>query len=404
MHLFKKSLLIIGCLIVLVAAGIVATIHYLTNPKRDIPMVYSNNALLQELWNDYKVHNIEAGSYRTLDKSQNNITTSEGESYTMLRAVWMDDKTTFDQSWTFTQDNLQRADDHLMSWKFGKRTDGGYGILTDSGGQNTASDADTDIALSLLMAYSRWNQPSYLYQARQIISSIWAKEVVLIQGKPVLAADDIERNSATSIVVNPSYFAPYSYRLFAQADPAHNWSALVDNSYALLGKLSSSKLDKNTSIDLPPNWITINRRTGTFISASSSNLDTNYGYDAFRIPWRLALDYQWNKDPRDKQLLQSFSFLGKQWQTHGSLKAIYAHDGTVVGNYEVPAAYGASMGYFTVINPQQAGKVYQQKLETLYSPDRQQWKTPLAYYDDNWAWFGMALAQDSLPNLVTNNH
>jgi endo-1,4-beta-D-glucanase Y len=159
----------LGVLLVLSGSGVFAILKYMSSPNRGVPMVYANSALLLETWNEYKNDAIEASSHRTIDKTQNNITTSEGESYTMLRAVWMDDKTTFDQSWQFTQDNMQRSD-HLMSWKFGLRSDGTYGVLNTQGGMNTASDADGDIALSLLMAYSRWNEPSYLYQAKQIIN------------------------------------------------------------------------------------------------------------------------------------------------------------------------------------------------------------------------------------------
>ena len=222
--------------------------------------MYSNNAMLLQLWNDYKSHNIEAGSHRTLDRSQNNITTSEGQSYTMLRAVWLDDKTTFDDSWKFSQDNLQRPKDHLLSWKFGQKPDGSYGILTDVGGNNTASDADSDTALSLMMAYSRWNEPAYLYQAKQMINSIWNEEVVSVAGKPILAANDIERNDQTSIVVNPSYLSPYAYRLFSKVDTQHDWMGLVNNSYDVINQVSDSKLGSSSSDGLPPNWIKLNRK------------------------------------------------------------------------------------------------------------------------------------------------
>lgn len=392
-----------GLILLLIGGSAFAVTHYLKDPKRTTPLVYSDNAMLLELWGNYKADNIEPSSGRTLDRSQGNITTSEGQSYTMLRAVWMDDKATFDKSWQFTKNNLARSD-HLMSWKFGKKADGSYGVLSDIGGQNTASDADTDIALSLMMAYSRWNQASYLYEAKQIVNSIWDKEVVIIQHKPVLTADDLERKSKDNVVVNPSYFSPYSYKLFAQLDPLHDWKGLADNSYALLAELGASKLDKSSSSGLPPDWIEIDRLTGTFKPATSTNLDTNFGYDAFRIPWRLGLDYQWYKDPRAKQLLQSYSFLGKQWADKGKLATIYAHDGKVVGDYESPAAYGATLAYFKVVEPDTAKQIYNSKLLPLYSPDKQQWKSPLPYYEDNWAWFGIALYQNALPNIAIKSN
>jgi endoglucanase len=360
--------------------------------------------MLNELWADYKVNNIEPNSNRTIDKSQNNITTSEGQSYTMLRAVWQDDRTTFDESWEFTKNNMQRPQDNLFSWKYGQKLDGSYGILTDIGGQNTASDADADIALSLMMAYSRWNDAKYLYQAKQIITSIWNEEVVMVAGKPVMTADDLEKNAETEVVVNPSYFAPSSYKLFAKVDPSHDWTGLADHSYDLLNQLSEDTLGSTTSSKLPPNWIKMNIETGAFVPATQAGLDTNYGFDALRIPFRMALDYAWNKDERAKIVLQHFGFLDSEWQSDNKLQAIYAHDGTVVGNYETPAMYGGSIGYFKLVQPEAAKEIYQQKLQTLYNPDTQKARTNLSYYDSNWAWFGIALMTDNLPNLALENY
>jgi endo-1,4-beta-D-glucanase Y len=385
---------------VLAGGGVATAVGYFNSQQRSIPLVFSNNALLLETWNEYKKNNIQPSSGRTIDKSQNDLTTSEGESYTMLRSVWMDDKSTFDNSWQFTENNLQRPD-HLFSWKYGKISSGEYGILTSEGGENTASDADEDIALSLLMAYSRWNDSKYLQAAQPIITSIWNEEVVNVDGKPVLTADDLERNSKTTVVVDPSYFAPADYKIFAKIDPMQNWAGLTSNSYSLLDELSSAPLDKNHSDGLPPDWIEINRTNGALVPAATSSLDTNFSYDAMRIPFRLALDYSWFKDPRDLATLSRFGFLKQFWENTHVLNASYAHDGSVVSDYESPAIYGGTIGYFKLIDPADAKQIYKTKLQTLYSPDQESWKAPApGYYEDNWAWFGIALYDNALPNIT----
>ena len=207
------------------------------------------------------------------------------------------------------------------------------------------------------------------------------------------------------MVVNASYFSPYSFKLFSVVDKQHDWQALADSSYTLLDKLSTSKLDQAAPSDgLPPNWVLMNRSNGTLARSTDPNLDTNYGYDAMRLPFRLALDYQWFKDPRDKQLLKKYEFLGKQWRDKGELASIYSHAGEIVGDYESPAMYGSALGYFKINEPKEAQNFYTQKLQTLYNPDTQNWQKPLSYYDDNWAWFGMALYLNALPNLATINN
>src|SRR3989338_1134893 len=137
---------ITGVVFIVIAVVLFVYVLYYNSTKRHIPIVFSPSSMLQSLWRDYKDEYIEPQSGRTLDTERNNITTSEAQSYTMLRAVWMDDRETFDKSWSFTKNNLQHDEDALFSWLYGERSDGSFGILTDRGGQNAASDADTDIA------------------------------------------------------------------------------------------------------------------------------------------------------------------------------------------------------------------------------------------------------------------
>ncbi len=391
---------VIGVILLLVALATAGGVAFYNSKQRQIPIIFSDSELLSNVWRNYKASYLEPTTFRTLDKQRDNITTSEGESYTMLRAVWMDDKTTFDESLKWTTDNLHRPNDALFSWLFGQRSDGSYGIETDKGGANTAADGDTDIALSLLMAHGRWNQGEYLLQAKAIINDIWKNEVVQVNGKSVLASNNLEQNSTGTIVVNPSYFSPYAYRLFAKVDQAHDWMGVVDSSYSILNDASTDGLNTSSSSSLPPNWVLVDRQGGSLHASPDATLDTNYGYDAMRIPWRIALDYTWNQNSAAAKYLDRLSFLGAQWQSAGKLSAVYKHNGDVMTGEESPAMYGSSMGYFLVADPKDAQQVFSQKLATLYNPDKDAWVNVLGYYDDNWAWFGVAMATHQLPNLT----
>ncbi|RYF28120.1 MAG: hypothetical protein EOO17_05335 [Chloroflexi bacterium] len=361
------------------------------------PQVFASSRMLLELWGRYKQDVLEPESLRTLDKSQGNITTSEGQSYTMMRAAWMDDIDTFDRSWQWTKDNLQR-EDKLMSWKYGQNEDGNYGIQTSIGGQNTATDADIDIAFSLLMAAGRWSDPKYKWDAVDVIKSIWEQEVVIINGKPVLVASDIEKNNLTSVIVNPSYFSPHAFRVFAKADPSHDWLALVDSSYDILEQAGDLPLDAPSSAGLTPNWIRVDRTTGAVIP--SPEYDSNYGYDAIRTPWRLALDWNWNKDKRAKEILSRYTTLGASFDAGQPLASLYSHDGAIVDANPSPAMSGSAMAYFEVVHPEKANDFYTKQLLPYYNPDIQNWKNPLGYYDTNWVWFGLALHNNQLINLT----
>jgi endoglucanase len=391
----------IGIILVLVGVLLFAVVSYRTSHKREAPVIFSSRTMLTDLWEMYKKYHLEPTSGRTIDEQRQYATTSEGQSYTMLRAVWLDDKETFDKSWKWTKDNLQHQDDHLFSWLYGNKGGGQYGILTEQGGNNSASDADTDIALSLLFAYSRWRDNSYLAAAKLIITDIWDKEVIMIGGKPYLAANNIEKNGTGSIIINPSYFEPYAYRVFAKVD-GHDWSKLIDTSYQVIEAAGKDPLDVSASAGLPPDWLALDRSSGKIQAANRDNLTSNFSFDALRIPWRLALDWQWNGEARAKRILDTYGFLNQQWQSNQLIYASYRHDGVPLVRFETPAMYGGTIGYFLVSNSDKAGSVYASKIGVLYDPDHNSWKQPLNYYDDNWAWFGLGLYNKLLPQLWSN--
>lgn len=385
----------VATLCALLAAGSVSYFH--RQQRRSL----SSAGMLSALWNEYKLEMLDPVTKRTLDKQQANITTSEGQSYTMLRAVWQNDQPTFDVSWKWTQDNLKRPTDSLPAWLWGERADGTYGILTDRNGQNTASDADTDLALSLVYAGNRWHNPAYTDTATTMIADIWKQDVVIIQGKPVLTADNQEQTNPTQVIVNPSYFAPYAYTVFAKLDPNHDWLGLRGNMYALLDQASALALNAPRSANIPPDWISVNRQNGAITPDLSSGQTTHYSYDAMRVPFRLALDYQWNGAPEAKSLLSHYGFFAQQWNSTGKILAAYDHQGMPVRpEQESPAIYGATLGYFVVENPHVATQIYEAKLRPLYDATTGTWAKSTGYYDSNWAWFGMALYLGQLPNLA----
>lgn len=391
-----------GLLCLIAAILLIGAVAYHNSQKSSVPIVFSPKDMLGAIWGKYKDRYIEQPSGRTVDHQHDDISTSEGESYSMLRAVWMDDQTAFDQSWQWTNKYLGRSDNHLFSWLYGKRPDGTWGVRADIGGQNSASDADTDIALALVFAYGRWQNPAYLAAAKQIIPDIWNNEVIQVGSMPYLSANNVEKTSgASTFVANPSYFAPYAYRIFARLDPAHPWQKLVDSSYQILNASMDNKLGKNLSNGLPPDWILVDRATAAVSAGTGNNLSSNYSFDAMRVPWRLAIDWQWNQDPRARDTLNKMNFLKNQWRTTGVLYAGYSHDGQLVNDFQAPAMYGGSIGYFLVADVQDANAIYDAKLRSLYNPDTDSWKQPLSYYDDNWAWFGLAMYHNFLPDLST---
>ncbi len=370
-------------------------VFYLQNPQTSRTRIFSNYTLLTSSWEKYKTKFINKDG-RVIDYSQNSfaasqgdITTSEAQSYALLRSVWIDDKKTFDLVWNWTKNNLKRPKDHLFGWKWGKRPDKTYGFLPD-GGVNSASDADSDIALALLLAAKRWNIKEYLNQAQLILPDLWKIETDIVNGKRYLLAGNWAK-TADRDILNPSYFSPYAWRLFAKVDQKNDWESLIGPAYELLKKSGTEPLDKAQAAGLPPDWLSIRRDSGQIEPPHFGNLTTNYSYDAIRIPWRIGLDYFWHGEKRAKDYLATLDKLYGDYKQNGKLPGSYSHDGTVLNQNEVPAVYATSLGYFLVIQPLLAKEIYEEKILKLYSNDTNSFKQDLPYYEENWLWFGAAL-------------
>ena len=358
--------------------------------------------VIENLWMAYSEKIQKDG--RTIDRSRDYLTTSEGQSYSLLRAVWMDDKRTFDKVWKWTENNLQkRGTDNLFAWKWGKNPNGNWDILYNEGGVNSASDADQDIALALIFAGKRWNDNNYFKEASGILRDIWDKEVLIINDKPYLLAGNWAKEEKYP-TVNPSYFSFAAYPIFASVDKEHPWVELVETSYYVLEQSTTLPLDKEYSAGIPPDWLSIDKDTTRIYPPYLTDKTTNFSDDAVRIPWRVALDWEWHKNPLAKIYLEKhLSFFENQWNRNNQILSAYQHNGIEVLTYQSNSLYGSIIPAFQIIYPDTAYKIYKTKLAPLYDSDIESFKdeSNVGYYDQNWIWFGLALYNKQLPNLYT---
>src|SRR5487761_1306276 len=71
-------------------------------------------SVLQQGWAGYREAFIRPEG-RVIDPTRGGITTSEAQSYALLRAVWMGDRATFDTAWRWTVAHLQVRGDGLFA-------------------------------------------------------------------------------------------------------------------------------------------------------------------------------------------------------------------------------------------------------------------------------------------------
>jgi len=362
----------------------------------DWAMVYDVNSetgvQLETAWNYYKQEFII--SYGQVIDPMQNITTSEGQSYAMLRAAWMNDHDTFKGVWLWTQHHLQhRLNDKLISWKWQNDT------LADPA---NATDGDIDIALALLFGYKTFGIEQYLTDAQLIINDIWEQAVIDVNGTYHLVSSNKSHGQVpTGVLFNPSYMSPAHFRLFAEVDsnPDHDWNKLADDTYVIINNLK-----RQYQTPLIKNWYVVNQNSGQYLDAAPYvGESANYfSYDAFRIFWRLWLDYAWNNNKSAENYLgQVGNYMDRNFSGNSAPTIINPVSGEVISYQPSLAILSSYIFPLTFADDSDAAfRHYTTVLASEYSNEGY-WGYKDIYYDQNWAWFHSALYNNDVYNIWT---
>lgn len=320
-----------------------------------------------------------------IDYQRGSVTTSEGQAYAMRRALMMRDKKTFDKTYNWVKNNLQHKNDKLFAWLWGPKEIGTGGeIKYKVIDQNGATDADVEIAIALVLASKIWQQESYMNDALALINDIWNKETIVIKGERVLVAG-FNQKMDKYVEVNPSYFMPVGFRIFAEVDEKHNWQLLVNSSYTLINLCID-----NIKSGLPPDSFYIDKVTGQIILVDGKS---DFSYDAVRVFYRFYIDYLLTEDSRGEKLLSKSKFFIDRWKRDGIFYTNYKQNGE-------PKDYNEALGSIALLLPiikhydkHVAADIYRKKILTNYHFEGY-WGDPLDYYAQNLVWFGVWLYQN----------
>jgi len=323
------------------------------------------------LWSLYKFNYMEEG--KVLSRDEGNVTTSEGQSYAMLRAVWANDQQTFESAWRWTRENLQVREDRLFAWKYNGR------VLD----YNSATDADQDIALALILAARRFGEQTYLREAKRIIQDIWEHEIVGVREQwYVTAGNWAPREKYPTIHV--AYLAPYIYTLFAAVDRKHPWNDVVKTSYELLHWIYFEE-----DLPLPPEIVYLDKNKGRFLLRRPGRSDKpRFGYDAFPIYWRVAVDARWWGRSEQGLRKKMLKFHSSEWKKRGMLMDTYTPEGTRISKYEGLPLYATVHSLAALEDETLAQGIAGRKLDALWKAALKDKQTP--YYLHNWLWFDRA--------------
>jgi endo-1,4-beta-D-glucanase Y len=272
------------------------------------------DTILKKTWEGIKKRNIDAYSTGMVHRPRSEYpgdAVSEGISYGMILALYCNDQTSFNKIWNGAETYMWSADGKLYNWhRNSQGGSGGVGAYSDG----PASDAEQDIALLLIFAdqlvkNNIWkaytdpkNNATYAGRARDLLGTI--RTSMVKDGKILLPGHWGENDPGT---VNPSYFSPASYEVFAEFDTANAsaWKALIGGSYEMLEK------SKGYARGLAPDWFTFdgNSTGGAGYNAYFAG-DAMY-MDAIRVFWKIGLHAIWYNDARAKSYLnKAITFLG----------------------------------------------------------------------------------------------
>ena len=273
-------------------------------------------------------------------------TVSEAIAYGMLITVYMDEEETFKKLYDVWKNNgVGGSSGAGMNWRIGCSSDNG-----------SATDADEDAALALVMASKQWNNTSYLNDAKTLID--W------------MASNDVDENNSLkpgsnwNPALNPSYVMPGHYRLFEKVANDSKWSTIRTKAMKDLLACQDSKTG------LVGDWCSwSDHKTISSPGAAVSN-DIGFYDDAARTPWRTAWGYYWYGDSDAKKFNETVvSWLIPETRTASGVNSGYKY---VNGKYElddsdkrrfVSSTFSGGLGLATSSIDSDAAKTY---LGTVY--------------------------------------
>jgi endo-1,4-beta-D-glucanase Y len=295
------------------------------------------------------------------------IAVSEGQGYGLVISAYMGDKTTFDALYRYYVAHPSRFGPHLMAWQQKYE----HGRMVDTGGPDSATDGDLDIAYGLLLADRQWGSGGavdYLQAALDAMHDILAWDVDPAQWN-TNPGDWAHGRGKDENHTRPSDWMTDHFVSFAQVDAANagKWNAVYDE---VAATVAWQFAHGSGATGIVPDFMGLSGNH--FVPVHGKYLETkhdgDFSYNACRTPWRLAMSYI--VDGRTELLpaeQRTTSWI--KGATGGATRKIRAgyyiengHDGTPFVNYR-DLAFTAPMA----VNAMISGEACQGWLNSLWT-------------------------------------
>lgn len=239
---------------------------------------------------------------------------------------------------------------------------------------NFAHDADLDRAEALFMADSKvkngsWtNTIAYRTRALAIVADLKSYGFNSYKGLQYMGTGAQDKGTSP-FEQNVSYFDIIALKRFRQETSDQFWDQAILGCYDTLSKVTVNSGALATIKGLYPDWNKIDN-LGVVSVDGNGGRDSNLGFDATRTFMRLYRAYIGIDDVKAKTYLTGniYTFLSGAWNSGaGSIKAVYGHDGTVVGNYEQTLFYAMDMfSFYANGDTTQGDNIYNNRVLNTY--------------------------------------
>lgn len=222
-------------------------------------------------WETYRALFVQPDG-RVVDHSAAGHSTSEGQVYSLFFALLAVDRKSFARILSWTRDNLSGGDlaARLMAWRWGKRTDGRWGVLDT----NAASDADLWLAYTLFQAGRLWQDKQLTATAKQVAERVAQELVVSLPEEVTLLLPGPQgfKLEGDGYKLNPSYQPIFLLRALAKDHPQGPWLALLRSTISMIDSVAPK--------GIVPDWVVYYPKKGF---AASQSVGCKGSYDAIRV-------------------------------------------------------------------------------------------------------------------------
>lgn len=270
------------------------------------------------------------------------ISVSEGMGYGMMIAAMMagydpDARDIFNGMLWYYRAHTSQNEPRLMAWR---QVNG----CVNSDDPNSAADGDLDIAYGLLLADRQWGSATtaYRFRAKDLLEGMRGAEVHPVSDLVQLGDWVNPQYPDEYDAVRTSDVMPGHFRAFRTATGVADWQSTLDGSYRLLEYLQQTYA---ATTGLVPEFAVNTDATARPAAPGFKGepLADTYGYNACRVPWRVAVDYLISGDARAKRIATRL----ENWMiasTGGDIYKLYAQynlDGSPVVGYNYVCTTGA---------------------------------------------------------------